>query len=189
MSTSVPANLSFEVDDADDDWVYPHPFSYIHGRLMAFAFADPLSIFRKAFAALHPGGYFEMQDLCTPIRSFDDSLSGSAMIKCSNLIIEACQKRGIDLTIPKRYKEMMESVGFVDVKEVVFEWPIGTWAKSEYHKKIGAWFKRDMEVGVEGIVMGLFTRILGMSKEDVAVMVGEVKRDMNDKRIHAYEPL
>jgi hypothetical protein len=46
-----------------------------------------------------------------------------------------------------------------------------------------------MEVGVEGIVMGLFTRVLGMSKEDVAVMVEEVKRDMNDKRIHAYEPL
>ncbi|TVY82843.1 putative methyltransferase tdiE [Lachnellula suecica] len=184
----VPGNLTFEVDDIDDDWVYPHPFHYIHGRLMVFAFTDPIAIFRKAFAALASGGYFEMQDLCTPIRAFDDSLNGSAMINCSNLIVDACSKRGIDLTAPGKYQVMMESVGFVDVKEVVVEWPVGTWAKSKYHKRIGAWFKRDMEVGVEGIVMGLFTRVLGMSKEDVQVIVEDVKRDMNDKSIHAYQP-
>ncbi|TVY34332.1 putative methyltransferase [Lachnellula subtilissima] len=87
-----PPNLSFEVDDVDDDWVYTHPFDYIHGRLMVFGFSDPLAVFRKAFKALSPGGYFEMQDLCSPIRSFDHSLDGSAMIRTSNLIIEACQK-------------------------------------------------------------------------------------------------
>ncbi|TVY38306.1 putative methyltransferase [Lachnellula occidentalis] len=184
----VPPNLSFEVDDVDDDWVYTHPFEYIHGRLMVFAFSDPLAVFRKAFNALSPGGYFEMQDLCSPIRSFDDSLNGSAMFRCSNMIIQACQKRGIDLTVPKRYKEMMQSVGFVDVKEVIIEWPVGTWAKSEYHKRIGAWFKKDMEIGAEGIIMGLFTRLLGMTKEQVAVIVEDVKREMNDKSIHAYEP-
>ncbi|TVY22184.1 putative methyltransferase [Lachnellula hyalina] len=184
----VPPNLSFEVDDVDDDWVYTHPFDYIHGRLMVFGFLDPLAVFRKAFNALSPGGYFEMQDLCSPIRSFDHSLDGSAMIRTSNLIIEACQKRGIDLTVPKRYKEMMQSVGFVDVKEVIVEWPIGTWAKSEFHKRIGAWFKKDMEVGAEGIIMGLFTRLLGMSKEDVMIIVEDVKKEMNDSSIHAYEP-
>lgn len=156
---------------------------------MVFAFSDPLAVFRKAFTALSPGGYFEMQDLCTPIRAPDNSLDGTAMLRCSNLIIEAAQKRGIDLTVPKKYKEMMQSVGFADVKEVIVEWPVGTWAKSEYHKRIGAWFKRDMEIGVEGIVMGLFTRVLEMSKEDVAVIVEDVKRDMNNKRIHSYQPL
>ncbi|TVY91974.1 putative methyltransferase [Lachnellula willkommii] len=185
----VPPNLSFEVDDVDDDWLYTHPFDYIHGRLMVFGFSDPLAVFRKAFNALSPGGYFEMQDLCSPIRSFDNSLDGSAMVRTSNLLIEACQKRGFDLTVPKKYKDMMQSVGFVDVKEVVVEWPIGTWAKSEYHKRIGAWFKKDMEVGAEGIIMGMFTRLLGMSKEEVAVIVEDVKKDMNDKSIHAYEPL
>lgn len=177
------------MDDVDDDWLYTHSFDYIHGRLMVFGFSDPLAVFRKAFNALSPGGYFEMQDLCSPIRSFDNSLDGSAMVRCSNLLIEACQKRGIDLTVPKKYKEMMQSVGFVDVKEVVVEWPVGTWAKSEYHKRIGAWFKKDMEVGAEGIIMGIFTRLLGMSKEEVAVIVEDVKKDMNNKSIHAYEPL
>jgi hypothetical protein len=130
-----------------------------------------------------------MQDPSSPLRSIDNSLEGTSMLKCSHLIISAFLKRGIDLSSPCRYKEMMEKVGFVDVVETKIEWPIGTWAKGRYHKMIGAWFQRDLLAGVEGMCMGLFTRVLAMEKKEVDELVADVKRDMQDKRIHCYQDL
>ncbi|KAF4626673.1 hypothetical protein G7Y89_g11484 [Cudoniella acicularis] len=187
-NANIPANLSFEVDDIEDAWVYPHPFTYIHGRLMAFALRNPQTIFRKAFDALSPGGYFEMQDLVPPSRSIDNTFEGTALQRCAMLMIEAGLKVGMDITAPARYKSMMEEVGFVDVKEVMFEWPIGTWAKSQYHKRIGAWFMRDIEIGLEGIMMGLLTRVLGMSREEVGILSRDTLKEMRDPKIHCYQP-
>lgn len=99
------------------------------------------SIFQKAFDALAPGGFFEMQDAAAPLESIDSSIEGTAMPKMSKMIGDTTAKMGIDLTAAKMYKEMMEEVGFVDVKEVRLEWPIGTWAKSAYHKRIGRCFR------------------------------------------------
>jgi hypothetical protein len=186
---SVPVNVSFEVDDIEVDWIYPHPFSYIHGRLMAFALKNPLSVFQKAFDNLSPGGYFEMQDLNLPIRALDNSLDGTTMQRISVLLLDTVKKVKLDPTTTGRYKTMMADVGFVDIKEVVIDWPIGTWAKGAYHKRMGAWFRRDMEVGTEGILMGLFTRVLGMTREEVLELVVELKREMRDPKIHAYQPL
>ncbi|EPE30978.1 S-adenosyl-L-methionine-dependent methyltransferase [Glarea lozoyensis ATCC 20868] len=186
---SVPANLTFEVDDIEDAWVYSHQFSYIHGRLMAFALKNPLEVFKKAFKSLSPGGYFEMQDLNLPIKALDNSLEGTTMQRISELLLSTVAKVGLDPTTTGRYKKMMEEVGFVDIKEVVIEWPIGTWAKGAYHKKLGRWFRRDMEVGTEGILMGLFTRVIGMTREEVLELVVELKREMRDPKIHAYQPL
>lgn len=173
----------------DDDWIYAQPFSYIHGRLMAFCFTSPISIFKKAYAALEPGGWFEMQDSGTPLLSPDNSIEGTAMEKCWQLLATAASKRGIDLGAASRYKQWMEEVGFVDVREVVIEWPIGTWAKSDYHKSLGAWFHKDLSMGAEGIAMGLFTRVLGMSKEEVERFMVDVKREFNDRKIHGYQAL
>jgi hypothetical protein len=185
----VPKNLTFEVDDMDDEWIYPKPFSFIHARLMAFCFRDPVAVFRKVFNALEPGGYFEMQDSATPLLSPDSSIEGTSMQQCWEKITAAGQKIGVDITAAVRYKGWMEEVGFVDVKQVLIEWPLGTWAKSEYHKTLGAWFYKDISMGVEGIAMGLFTRVLGESKEEVETFIRKVKKDMDNKKIHGYQPL
>ncbi|CAG8981884.1 hypothetical protein HYALB_00013964 [Hymenoscyphus albidus] len=186
----VTQNLEFEVDDVEDEWVYAHKFDFIHGRLMAFALTSPLTLFHRAFTSLSPGGYFEMQDPAPPIRAFDSTLTPSpALLRTAVLLLTATQKAGIDITAPSRYASMMAEVGFVDVKEVVINWPVGTLAKGEYHKKLGAWFRRDMEVGVEGILMGLFTRVLGMGRDEVGVLVEELKGEMRDDGLHAFQPL
>lgn len=46
---SVPPNLKFVVDDAEDLWLYPDKFDYIHARLMAGCFADWPNFFRQAY--------------------------------------------------------------------------------------------------------------------------------------------
>jgi trans-aconitate methyltransferase len=77
--TSVPPNCRFEVDDAEDEWHYSQPFNYIHGRAMFSCFKEPLSVFKKAFDALAPGGYLEMQEIYFKTHSVDGTHEGSAL--------------------------------------------------------------------------------------------------------------
>jgi len=42
-------------------------------------------------------------------------------------------------------------------------WPIGAWAKGEKMKRLRAWCKEDMMMGLQGLSMAVFSRGLGMS--------------------------
>lgn len=157
---------------------------------MVFCFTDAMCIFRKAYDALEPGGWFEMQDTAAPLGSIDNTLEGTPLLETYNLIAKTfLEKRGVDVTVASRFKSMMEEIGFIDVKEVLIEWPIGTWAKSPYHKRLGAWYQRDLKMATEGIMMALFTRVLGWKKEQVDELLVKVLADMDDKNIHSYQPL
>ena len=67
---SVPANCRFEVDDAEDEWLYTQKFDFIHTRLVAFGFKDPEAVFGKAFDFCAPGGYFQISDTILHYRYF-----------------------------------------------------------------------------------------------------------------------
>jgi hypothetical protein len=47
--TSIPPNLRFVIDDAEDQWLYDTQFDYIHLRLMAGCFSDWQTLLNQAF--------------------------------------------------------------------------------------------------------------------------------------------
>ncbi|KAN0120251.1 S-adenosyl-L-methionine-dependent methyltransferase [Hyaloscypha variabilis] len=185
----VPPNCRFEVDDAEDDWLYEEKFDYIHGRLLAMCFKDPLSIFRKAFNSLNPGGYFEMFDFDAKYRCIDDSDVGSSLREYSDMMISGAAKLGKVITHAPNYKRYFEEAGFMDIVEEKFQWPSNTWPKGKYHKTLGLWYNKDMQDGLEGMTMAVFTRAHGMKKEEVQEIVTQIKKDVNDKSIHVYVPI
>jgi hypothetical protein len=137
IGNSVPPNCRFEVDDAQDDWLYEEKFDYIHGRLLAMCFADPLSIFKKAYTSLNPGGYFEMFDFDGKYRCIDNSDEGTSLRKYSNMMITGAEKLGKVITHTPNYKRYFEEAGFADVVEERFQWPMNTWPKGKYYKTLG----------------------------------------------------
>lgn len=51
-------------------------------------------------------------------------------------------------------------------------------------------FQREMLItGAEGITLGLFTRMLGWSKSEVDVLVANVRRGLQDPKLHTYTQL
>ena len=60
-------------------------------------------------------------------------------------------------------KGWMEDAGFVDVVEKKFVWPIGPWARDPKLKDMGRWGERNWADGLEGWVLALYTRVLGVS--------------------------
>jgi hypothetical protein len=83
----------------------------------------------------------------------------------------------------------MARVGFVDIVEKQFKWPIGTWAKDKHFKELGYWYWFNLDVGLEGLLMALSTRGLGWSREEVLLLCSRARPQLRNPRIHAYMPM
>lgn len=92
----VPENCSFLIDDVSDEWTYAEKFDFIHGRALLTCFADPAVVFKRAYDALEPGGYFEMQDIMFQPQSIDDTVKGTALEKWNSKLLEGARKIGRD---------------------------------------------------------------------------------------------
>jgi hypothetical protein len=96
---------------------------------------------------------------------------------------------GKDFTRARRYKEMLEEIGFVDVVEKRTQFPIGTWALGEKMKTLGAWMRMDLLAGLQAMSMAIMTRGLGMAPEEVEADLVNIKAEIESNRLHAYFPV
>lgn len=51
------------------------------------------------------------------------------------------------------------------------------------------WHNENYCGGLSGLSMALFTRVLGMSPEELELFLVDVRKDMKDTKIHAYWPV
>lgn len=81
-----------------------------------------------------------------------------------------------------------EEIGFEDVQEKNFYFPVNAWAKGRYFKQIAVYAQADFLSGLEGLslkVMGT----MGYSAEAVKEMLVDVRRDVCDPDVHCYCPM
>jgi hypothetical protein len=86
---------------------------------------------------LKPGSWLEMQEPKLPAHCDDDTYAGTQFEKWQNLALEASQKLGCPMDIASTCKATMEAVGFEDVTEVIYKWPINKWPADKKMKEIG----------------------------------------------------
>jgi len=184
----VPSNLQFEIDDAEDEWIYSQKFDLIHGRGLMTCFSDPRSVLEKAFNQLAPGGYLEMQDGVFPMLCRDGTLEGTALDIWAKECVQAGIKIGREWTNALHYKRWMEEIGFEDVKEKIFEVATSPWPRGAKQKELGMWFQADM-MDVLSSTLPLFTRFLGYSRERIELLLVEARKDLENKGVHAYMPM
>jgi hypothetical protein len=182
---SIPPNCHFEIDDAEDEWVFNKPFDYIHGRALMNCFKDISTVFASAFKTLSPGGIFEMQDGCMPFRSADGTLTNTTILDWCQKTLEGSSRVGRTWADPRKYKVIMEKVGFVDVTETRFKWPLNTWPKDPKLKELGMWVREDM-MEILPAVKKVFTMGLGWSIEDTDSFVERAKADLMNREIHGW---
>jgi hypothetical protein len=185
---SAPPNFRFEVSDVEDEWQYDHKFDYIHGRFLVSCFKEPATVFKTAFDALTPGGYFEMQDTLT-LKCIDSSGEGTQLMRWVSLMLEAASKLGRDFAKTNKYKGWMEEAGFVDIKEESFACPTNTWPRGSHYKTLGVWTGQNLKDGLNAFSMAALTRALGWTPEEVIGLLADVSRDLDDRNIHAYMPM
>jgi hypothetical protein len=150
------------------------------------AFGDFPKIFSSCFANLNPGGYMEIQDYFFKIQSIDDSLSGTALERWNDLILGAVKKMGRSGTACAKYQDQMRAAGFVDLVERRYAIPGNSWAKGENEKMLGLMQMTNISDGLHGFSAQALTKAVGMSAEEVDKFLEEVRKDLQNTKIHFY---
>ena len=187
--TMIPPNCKFEVDDFEASWTWPQKFDLIHGRMLDCCFTDGKRLFQQAYDALRPGGWIEFQDASMPIRADDGTMDGTTWEDWVRKFMSAMNKVGRDAAAPEHYEQWARDAGFVNVTRQDFKWPQNTWPKDPLLKELGRWHLINTLDGLHGFTVRLFTRVLGMSTEEVEVFLVRVRKDIMNRRIHSYWPM
>jgi hypothetical protein len=184
----VPPNCQFEIDDAEDEWLYSQKFDFIHWRFMMTCFSNPRSVLEQAYKHCAPGGYVEIQDGVFPLHCHDDTLEGTALDAWSKACLEAGMKIGRPWNNTPKFKGWMEELGFEDVKEKIFEAPTDTWPRGRKAKELGMWFNTDLLKAL-GSSKLLFTKMLEWTPEKTERFFVDVRNDLKNRGIHAFMPM
>jgi len=187
----VPPNVSFEIDDFDDEWTYgADRFDLIHNRFNSTAISDWPTLCRQSLRALKPGGWLEFVDLVNPPRSDDDSIPADSQVrKFFDILTAGCAQIGRDLFAPRRWKATLEEAGFVNVEERFFKLPIGGWPKDRRLKEAGVFEMETLREGLPAIGLGFFTRVLQWRPEEVEVLFAGVRKELDDRTVHSWFPM
>lgn len=158
---------------------------------MFLAIKDYPPMLAQAYRTLKPGGYVELSELgVTPEGTNQNYPPPFQIFRWLDLYDEAMKKMGFNSRVAHAFKNMLTDAGFVDVVERKFEVPWGAWPKDRRGKAIGLWHLEQLKQGLQGIVMGLFTRSLGWTPSEVEVFLVELRKPLDDKSYqlldHAY---
>ncbi|KAK7458313.1 TAM domain methyltransferase [Colletotrichum acutatum] len=180
-------NVKFVIDDLEEPWTYAKPFDYIHSRMMASSIGDWETYIQRCFDNLDAGGYLELNEFDIIPTSDDGTLrKDSAMLKSSQMIREAAAIFGRPFRDVVGLADLMRGIGFRDVYIKRFRWPTNAWPKDPKHKELGLWNNENITTGWEGFCMAPFTRALNWTREEVLLLMDQVRHEFNDKSIHAY---
>jgi hypothetical protein len=104
-------------------------------------------------------------------------------------MINGSSAMGMDWMKATKCKQYMINVGFEDVQEVNLTWPTNTWPRGKHHKLLGAWNNQNYLDGIQGFTMRLLNKALGMTTDEIEVLLAGAKKCLQDRNIHCYTPL
>ncbi|KAK7403463.1 hypothetical protein QQX98_010784 [Neonectria punicea] len=186
----VPPNVEFFIDDIDEEWNHSQPFDYIHSRMMTSSIANWRDYLKKIYDNLTPGGHAELQEADLFLSSDDGTLTqDQPLARRLQLMHEASVKFGRAFQEIEPLRAMMSEIGFVDVVQTRRKWPTNTWPQDPRHKELGAWSRMNLDGGLEAFTMAPLTRAHGWDTDQVTLFLVDVRRDLNNRGIHAYWPV
>ncbi|KAH7141616.1 S-adenosyl-L-methionine-dependent methyltransferase [Dactylonectria macrodidyma] len=191
----VPPNVSFYVDDLEDEWNFSSKFDFIFSRFMTGSIRNWSKYLKQCYDFLEPGGTLELMDIIYPLESDDGTLKEEhPSRKWSILLQEGFARGGHPLNTALSYKDWLPDAGFVDVVEVKQKWPLNGWPKDPKYKQIGLWTHENGMQALEPLSLAIFTRSkeaggLGWSIEDLQLLLAGVRKDFKNVGIHSYWPV
>ena len=105
------------------------------------------------------------------------------------LYCEASKNYGRPIPGRKDLKPWVEEAGFVDVKEYHFKIPVNSWPKDKKLKEVGKYQCMNYSEGLEGISVGLFTRVLKWQPMEISVFLARIRKELRDRDLHVYQAL
>ncbi|KAK2010407.1 methyltransferase domain-containing protein [Colletotrichum eremochloae] len=183
----VPPNVKFEIDDVESRWVNEKKYDFIFCRYMAGSVVDWPRLMKNIYNNLNPGGWVEFQDYDITPASDDDTLTEKHETrKWGERLIEACRMVGRDPCPGPKLEGWTRDSGFVDIFHQKFKLPIGPWPKDPHYKDVGMINLVQLLHGLDAFSLRTFCGILGWTREEVTVMLAQVRKELKSGMFHAH---
>ncbi|SPN99151.1 related to methyltransferase [Cephalotrichum gorgonifer] len=186
LPTFVPGNVKFEVDDVESEWLHDSKFSWIFCRYMAASIFDWPKLVKNIHENLETGGWCEFQDFDLLYYSEDGSLApDNPLLSWITTLTNAAQSLGRDPNPGSKLEGWVQDAGFGNIVHRRYKIPFGVWPKDPHLKELGAYNYRQLSEGLEGLTLRLYTSVLGWNEEEIYALLAQVRRELNNPRIHA----
>ncbi|KAL4760272.1 class I SAM-dependent methyltransferase [Aspergillus foveolatus] len=172
-------NVSFQLDDARNEWTYHDPFDLIHLRGLAGAFSDWSSIYRQAFRHLVPGGYIEISDADPAADAVSFPNSGDSYLNTlTSAMRSAAETTGYPRDLCHLLPSVLTAAGFVDVRVIERTIPVGTWPNDPREKTLGKMALIALLEGLEAYSLRPLTATGNWTEEGVRDLCAKVKMEI-----------
>ncbi|KAF4416383.1 s-adenosyl-l-methionine-dependent methyltransferase [Fusarium acutatum] len=188
----VPPNCSFQIDDAQLDWTFkPDEFDFIHIRYLYGAIDDWKKLYRQAFTHVRPGGWVESLEIDIETHSENPKIEkdeGHIFKTWCKLFFECGRKTGRTWEIARdgRQEEYMREAGFTDLVSKSWKLPVGGWPQDKKLKQIGLYNEAFIDHSIDAFAIFPIGEILGWSKEEVTVLVSQMRKALKEPRALPY---
>ncbi|KAI0106809.1 S-adenosyl-L-methionine-dependent methyltransferase [Daldinia grandis] len=182
----VPSNVSFVVDDIEDEWVYGDDWDLVHIRQVFSAIRDPPGVCERSFSHLKPGGWIEVQDFGGILKCDDDTLPTESLLsQFYDMTNEALSKLGLRWSIANDMEEVLRDAGFVNIQCKRFKSPIGVWPKAKRLRLIGLYLKLSFADLMDALAPKVFPT-LSKSTEQMEEFLASAHDELQETNAHIY---
>ncbi|KAF5693372.1 methyltransferase [Fusarium denticulatum] len=188
----VPPNCSFQIDDAQLDWTFKSDeFDSIHIRYLYGAIDDWKKLYRQAFTHVRPGGWVESLEIDIETHSQNPKIEkdeGHIFKKWCKLFFECGRETGRtwEITRDGRQEEYMREAGFTALFSKSWKLPVGGWPQDKKLKQIGLYNGAFIDHSIDAFAIFPIGEILGWSKEEVTVLVSQMRKALKKPRALPY---
>jgi hypothetical protein len=158
--------------------------------MLAGAIKDWKALLQKAYNHLNPGGWLECAEFEVWIKSYNDTLKNAPDIQTwQNGLHEAADKFGRTMAVAENLDEWLKETGLQGVVEERSTVPGNPWPKDKDLKTMGAYQMVNMLDAASSYGQAHFTRVLGWSAEEYAVLNAKVRTQLKDRSLQLYSVL
>ncbi|KAF9894987.1 hypothetical protein FE257_004611 [Aspergillus nanangensis] len=193
MYMSTPTNWSYFIHhELEAEWPFTskQAFHLIHAQSLGGILTDHDGFYARAHRHLVPGGWLEVWEndfrFFTESNNEQDEEKLVALRQWETLMEEAADTFGKRINVAAVQKVLMLRAGFVEVDEQVFKVPLGQWSDDQRMNRAGQEYRYQMHCALEGYTLRLFTKTLGWSKEDTDVLLGRVRKELDQEEVRLY---
>ncbi|KAI1175929.1 S-adenosyl-L-methionine-dependent methyltransferase [Nemania sp. FL0916] len=184
--TSVPPNVTFQVDDIEDTWVQDNDYDFIHMREASGYMRSTPTVIESAIKHLKPGGWFELQEFHWMAEKEDGTIDPNIPVNryMDFMMSAAATTEGRKIPIVPEIGEIMKRAGFTDIKKKTFRVAYGAWPKDPVARRRGAVLSVNAE-----LVLPTSDKILGsigVTPEEAETIYSDCVRMFHDSSIHCY---
>ena len=185
----VAPNVEFLVDDAEDVWL-GNAYDFIHIRMLSGAIKDWPGLLARAFNHLNPGGWIELTEFEVWVHSYNNNLHRAPDIQTwQEGLREAAAMIGRQFDVAVNLEDWACHANFTDVTQHKMIVPAAPWAKNKEMKTLGAYQLLNMLDAASSYGQAHFTRVLGWSADEYAVLSAKVRTQLKDRTLQLYSDL